>query len=147
MNNTRYFNIILASSLTRNSRIKSIIIILCKHRFPRHLPHFYFLLTHPARCLTFKFSFPEQLMKEDGPLFKFYEIMKDSEYGNQFLNTLTRMGSGTLFAPSNAAWQDDNIRNILLNSDKMRDILNLHLVKDQRLSVERIKQNINQQVI
>lgn len=104
------------------------------------------LIQRPLMIVDMKISEIFKMMKEDGPLFKFYEIMKDSEYGNHFMNTLTRLGSGTLFAPSNAAWQDDNIRNILLNSDRMREILNLHLVKDQRLSVERIKQNINQQV-
>lgn len=85
-------------------------------------------------------------MKDDGPLSKFYEIMKDQEYGQQFLKSLERVTSGTIFAPSNAAWQDDNIRNILLNNEKMREILDMHLVKDQRLSVEKIRQNINQQV-
>lgn len=69
----------------------------------------------------------------------------DTEAGKQFVDSLRKMRDVTLFAPSNAAWQDENLKNVLRNEDKMKEILNLHLVRDQRLSVERIKQNnINQ---
>lgn len=69
----------------------------------------------------------------------------DTEVGRQFMESIRKMRDVTLFAPSNAAWQDDNLKNVIRNEDKMREILNLHLVRDSRLSVEKIKQNnINQ---
>lgn len=86
-----------------------------------------------------------QSQKEDGPLYRFYEAIMDTEVGRQFIESIKRMRDVTLFAPSNNAWQDDNLKNVLRNEDKMREILNMHLVRDQRLSVEKIKQNnINQ---
>lgn len=86
------------------------------------------------------------MQKDEGPLSKFHQIMADSVTGRQFLSSLKRLRDATIFAPNNAAWEDDNLRNILANENKLHEVLNMHLVKDQRLSVERIKQNNQNQV-
>uniref|UniRef100_A0A1B0EZU3 FAS1 domain-containing protein n=1 Tax=Lutzomyia longipalpis TaxID=7200 RepID=A0A1B0EZU3_LUTLO len=50
----------------------------------------------------------------------------------------------TLFAPSNEAWSDSNLNNIIRNRERMREILNLHIVRD-RLNTDKIKtNNLNQ---
>lgn len=51
--------------------------------------------------------------KEDGPLCKFYEVILDLGANNQFLNELTLAKDITLFAPSNEAWNDISVQNIL----------------------------------
>jgi uncharacterized surface protein with fasciclin (FAS1) repeats len=79
--------------------------------------------------------------QEDGPLHIFYNKIRDE--GGDFMNVITRMRDVTLFAPSNQAWSAANIDN-LYNREKIREILNLHLVRD-RLTVEKIRdENINQ---
>lgn len=75
--------------------------------------------------------------KEDGPLFKFYEVIMD--VGGEFMQTVNKMNDITLFAPSNEAWNDPMVQNIIRDRNRMRDILNLHLVRD-RLNTERIRQ-------
>ncbi|KAG5673151.1 hypothetical protein PVAND_003219 [Polypedilum vanderplanki] len=79
--------------------------------------------------------------KEDGPLFKFYEVIMD--VGGEFMQAINNMKEVTLFAPSNEAWNRPEVRNILANKQKMREILNLHLVSD-RYSAEKIRSNNNQ---
>lgn len=49
--------------------------------------------------------------KEDGPLFKFYEVIMD--YGGEFMQTVNSMKDITLFAPSNEAWNDPMVQNII----------------------------------
>lgn len=79
--------------------------------------------------------------QEDGPLYKFYNKIRDE--GGDFMQEITRMRDLTLFAPSNLAWSAANIDN-LYNREKLREILNLHLVHE-RLTVEKIRdENINQ---
>lgn len=51
--------------------------------------------------------------KEDGPLCKFYEVIMDLGANNQYLNELTLAKDVTLFAPSNEAWNDISVQNIL----------------------------------
>nr|CAD7459676.1 unnamed protein product [Timema tahoe] len=81
--------------------------------------------------------------KEDGPLFKFYEVILD--VGGDFMNKITTMRDLTLFAPSNEAWADSNLNNLIRNKEKLREILNLHLVQE-RLPIDKIKENnMNQQ--
>jgi hypothetical protein len=78
---------------------------------------------------------------DDGPLYRFYNKIRDE--GGDFMHVMTKMRDVTLFAPSNLAWSAANIDN-LYNREKLREILNLHLVND-RLTVERIRdENINQ---
>ncbi|XP_063216884.1 fasciclin-1 isoform X2 [Bacillus rossius redtenbacheri] len=80
--------------------------------------------------------------KEDGPLYKFYEVILDA--GGDFMNKITTMRDLTLFAPSNEAWSDKELANLFGNREKLREILDLHLVPD-RLKVDRIiEQNVNQ---
>lgn len=49
--------------------------------------------------------------KEDGPLFKFYEVIMD--VGGEFMETVNTMKDITLFAPSNEAWKDPMVQNII----------------------------------
>jgi hypothetical protein len=49
--------------------------------------------------------------KEDGPLFKFYEVIMD--VGGEFMQAINSMRDVTLFAPSNEAWNRPEVRNIL----------------------------------
>ncbi|XP_037026779.1 fasciclin-1 isoform X3 [Bradysia coprophila] len=75
--------------------------------------------------------------KEDGPLFRFYETIMD--FGGEFMQKVNGMKDVTLFAPSNEAWNDPNLKNIIRNKEKMKEILNLHIVRD-RLNTERMRQ-------
>lgn len=45
----------------------------------------------------------------------------------------------TLFAPTNEAWSDPVVQNIIRDKARMRDILNLHVVKN-RMNIESIRQ-------
>ncbi|XP_046393705.1 fasciclin-1 isoform X3 [Ischnura elegans] len=76
--------------------------------------------------------------KEDGPLYRFYEMIVD--HGSEFMTKITKLKSLTLFAPSNSAWNNSNLNNLIHNKEKMMEILNLHLV-EQRLSLDDIKDN------
>lgn len=49
--------------------------------------------------------------KEDGPLFKFYEVIMD--VGGEFMQTVNTLKDLTLFAPSNEAWNDPVVQNII----------------------------------
>jgi uncharacterized surface protein with fasciclin (FAS1) repeats len=73
--------------------------------------------------------------KEDGPLYKLYEVIMD--HGSDFMTRITQMKQLTLFAPSNAAWNNSNLNNILRNKAKLREILNMHLV-EEKLPLEKI---------
>ncbi|XP_065337193.1 fasciclin-1 isoform X2 [Cloeon dipterum] len=67
--------------------------------------------------------------KEDGPLNKLYEVIMD--HGGEFMTQITNMKSLTLFAPSNAAWANANLNNILQTKDKVKEILRMHLVAEK----------------
>ncbi|KAF9806684.1 hypothetical protein SFRURICE_020740 [Spodoptera frugiperda] len=82
--------------------------------------------------------------KEDGPLCKFYEVIMDLGANNQFYNELTLAKDITLFAPSNEAWADFSVQNIIRNHQKLRDILNLHLVRERLPLDAIIHNNMNQ---
>jgi len=73
--------------------------------------------------------------KEDGPLNKLYEVIMD--HGGEFMTEITNMKSLTLFAPSNAAWENANLNHILQTKDKVKDILRMHLVAE-KLPLEKI---------
>ncbi|CAH0725262.1 unnamed protein product, partial [Brenthis ino] len=85
-------------------------------------------------------DFLKGIEKEDGPLCKFYEVIMDLGEHNQFLNELTMAKDITLFAPSNEAWKEHSVQNILRNHQKLKEILNLHLVRE-RLPLEAIMHN------
>ncbi|XP_046589461.1 fasciclin-1 isoform X2 [Neodiprion lecontei] len=82
--------------------------------------------------------------KEDGPVYKFYEAIMD--VGTDFLNDITRQRQVTLFAPSNAAWEDSSLQHIRQDKKRMLEILKLHYVREQ-LPLEKIlKNNKNLQI-
>ncbi|XP_047525630.1 fasciclin-1 isoform X3 [Pieris napi] len=83
--------------------------------------------------------------KEDGPLCKFYEVIMDLGEKNQFLNELNLAKDITLFAPSNDAWNENSVQNILRDHQKLREILSLHLVRE-RLPLDVIIQNNMNQI-
>ncbi|XP_041970419.1 fasciclin-1 isoform X7 [Aricia agestis] len=82
--------------------------------------------------------------KEDGPLCKFYEVIMDLGENNQFLNELTMAKDITLFAPSNDAWNEISVQNIIRNHQKLMEILNLHLVRERLPLDAIIHNNMNQ---
>lgn len=53
--------------------------------------------------------------QEDGPLYKFNEAIMDS--GDVFMNTINNLKDVTLFAPSNQAWMDANLQNVIRYGD------------------------------
>ncbi|KAK5649981.1 hypothetical protein RI129_001010 [Pyrocoelia pectoralis] len=85
--------------------------------------------------------------KGEGPLSRFVEAIADTgDLGKEFLRTIERARTITLFAPSNAAWNDGNIKSVLGKEDKMQEILYLHLVVDERLTKDLIIKNNKRQV-
>ncbi|GAB0092810.1 fasciclin-1 [Sergentomyia squamirostris] len=76
--------------------------------------------------------------KDDGPLNKFYEVIM--KVGSNFMQSINGMKNVTLFAPSNEAWANSNLDNMIKDPEKMKDILNLHIVRD-RLTIDKIKKN------
>ncbi|KAL4122907.1 hypothetical protein QTP88_015158 [Uroleucon formosanum] len=82
-------------------------------------------------------QFIEQSYKdrEDSALHRFYEEIMNS--GGDFLEKLTAMPNVTLFAPSNAAFNDQSIQSYLLNRTYIRSLLDLHIV-NRRLSIDDI---------
>lgn len=79
--------------------------------------------------------------KEEGPLSKFYQVIQDSgTVGKDFLRAIDKTQKITLFAPSNEAWDDGNLKN-LLSDPKFKDILDMHLVVENKLSLNNIEEN------
>lgn len=89
-------------------------------------------------------DFLKGIEKEDGPLCKFYEVIMDLGANNQFLNELTLAKDITLFAPSNEAWAEHSVQNIIRDSQKLKQILNLHLVRERLPMDAIIHNNMNQ---
>ncbi|XP_026321959.1 fasciclin-1 isoform X3 [Hyposmocoma kahamanoa] len=83
--------------------------------------------------------------KEDGPLSKFYEVIMDLGPNNPFLNELMNAKDVTLFGPSNDAWNERSVQHIVRNHQKLKEILNLHLVRE-RLPMDLILQNNQNQL-
>ncbi|KQS38914.1 fasciclin-1 isoform X7 [Drosophila erecta] len=74
---------------------------------------------------------------ENGALRKFYEVIMDN--GGAVLDDINSLTEVTILAPSNEAWNSSNINNVLRDRNKMRQILNMHIIKD-RLNVDKIRQ-------
>lgn len=74
---------------------------------------------------------------ENGALRKFYDVIMDN--GGEVLTDISNLGEITILAPSNDAWEAKDVQNIIRNREKLRDILNMHIIKD-KLNVERIRQ-------
>ncbi|XP_052562221.1 fasciclin-1 isoform X2 [Culex pipiens pallens] len=104
--------------------------------------------------------------KEDGPLYKFYELIAD--YAPDFFKTMANLQQMTLFAPSNEALSHPIVGNFISNltqnitrdvdgnvdhsspssawnRDKLREILNLHLVRDS-VTTDKIRKNNQNQI-
>lgn len=81
--------------------------------------------------------------KEDGPLYKFYELIAD--YAPDFFKTMANLQQMTLFAPSNEALSHPIVGNFIRNRDKLREILNLHLVRDS-VTTDKIRKNNQNQI-
>lgn len=92
--------------------------------------------------MAFIFFFQE---KVDGPLYRFHKIIIDA--GGDFMERINRRGQGiTLFAPSNAAWNESYLEGVLEDKPKLREILDLHLV-ETKLPMEVIIHNNANEVI
>ncbi|XP_039231040.1 fasciclin-1 isoform X14 [Drosophila yakuba] len=74
---------------------------------------------------------------ENGALRKFYEVIMDN--GGAVLDDINSLTEVTILAPSNEAWNSSNIDNVLRDRNRMRQILNMHIIKD-RLNVDKIKE-------
>ncbi|XP_029717641.2 fasciclin-1 isoform X3 [Aedes albopictus] len=81
--------------------------------------------------------------KEDGPLFKFYELIAD--YAPDFFKTMSNLQQMTLFAPSNEALSHPIVNNFIRSREKLREILNLHLVRDS-ITTDKIRKNNQNQI-
>ena len=98
------------------------------------------LMVVDATVKDFLESFKE---KEDGPVYKFYETIRD--FGDDIMSTISRLRNVTLFAPSNAALEEPGVQQILQDKERVKEILNLHYVKE-RLPLEIIKDKSVSQV-
>lgn len=66
------------------------------------------------------------------------KAINDADY-KEFYNLIERSQDITLFAPCNAAWNDDfTLNSIIRDKERFKDILKMHLVVDNRLFVENI---------
>ncbi|XP_011865962.1 PREDICTED: fasciclin-1 isoform X2 [Vollenhovia emeryi] len=74
--------------------------------------------------------------KEDGPVYKFYETIRD--FGDDIMTSINQLTDVTLFAPSNDALEEPGVKQMLQDKNRMREILKLHYVKE-RLTLEKIK--------
>ncbi|XP_050456093.1 fasciclin-1 isoform X2 [Cataglyphis hispanica] len=81
--------------------------------------------------------------KEDGPVYKFYEIIRD--FGDDTMNTINYLREVTLFAPSNEALEEPGVKQMLQDKKRIREILKLHYVK-QKLTLDNIKNKSVSQV-
>lgn len=80
--------------------------------------------------------------KDEGPTSQFcQEIMDAGPVGKEFMRMIEHSQDMTLFAPSNKAWDDGNLKNMLRDQSRMKDILNMHLVPNKRLYMENIMDN------
>lgn len=80
--------------------------------------------------------------KEDGPVYKFYEAIRD--FGENIMDNMNYRNNVTLFAPSNDALNEPGVKQMLQDKNRMKEILKLHFVT-QKLTLENIKaKSINQ---
>ena len=76
-------------------------------------------------------------------MYKFYETIRD--FGGEIMSTISHLRDVTLFAPSNAALEEPGVQKILQNKERVKEILNLHYVKE-RLPLDKIKNKSVSQV-
>ncbi|XP_071646329.1 fasciclin-1 isoform X3 [Temnothorax longispinosus] len=81
--------------------------------------------------------------KEDGPVYKFYETIRD--FGDDIMSSINHLTDVTLFAPSNDALDEPGVKQMLQDKKRIKEILKLHYVKE-RLTLEKIKDKSVSQV-
>uniref|UniRef100_A0A1I8PTQ3 FAS1 domain-containing protein n=1 Tax=Stomoxys calcitrans TaxID=35570 RepID=A0A1I8PTQ3_STOCA len=84
-----------------------------------------------------------QSFKEHGALKAFFDTIMSN--GGYVLNDIKNYTKVTILAPSNEAWENPALANIRNNTERMREILNMHIIRDP-LNIENIKQK-NQNMI
>ncbi|KAL3276910.1 hypothetical protein HHI36_012278, partial [Cryptolaemus montrouzieri] len=69
-------------------------------------------------------------------------INSSGSIGEEFFTRLNHGGQVTFFAPCNAAWDNDLALNALIRDpQKFKDVLEMHLIVDDKLYVEKIIKN------
>lgn len=83
-----------------------------------------------------------------GLLSAFVNAINESSIGDEFFSRLNQAGGKvTLFAPCSEVWRtDQSLRYITRDAMKFREILDLHLVVDNTLYVEKILKDIQKGV-
>lgn len=79
------------------------------------------------------------MQSANSPLSTFKEKLR---FASQiFRDKLNSPQGVTLFVPSNAAWKDSNVERAIgsNNTNLLENILNLHMVPNERLSVKQIR--------
>lgn len=73
---------------------------------------------------------------------KFCQEIKDAgEIGEKFLRYIATAKDITLFAPSNSAWDDGNLKNIVRRGNDFEELLKLHVVPNKVLFMDDILRN------
>ncbi|XP_044756737.1 fasciclin-1 isoform X2 [Coccinella septempunctata] len=93
----------------------------------------------------------EQLLFEDIPppnehqwglLSSFVNAINETAFGQEFFDRLNHDGQITLFAPCSTAWINDlTLKKLMRDPARFREILNLHLVVDDKIYVDKILKN------
>ncbi|XP_059217985.1 fasciclin-1 isoform X3 [Stomoxys calcitrans] len=84
-----------------------------------------------------------EFLQEHGALKAFFDTIMSN--GGYVLNDIKNYTKVTILAPSNEAWENPALANIRNNTERMREILNMHIIRDP-LNIENIKQK-NQNMI
>uniref|UniRef100_A0A1I8PTN7 FAS1 domain-containing protein n=1 Tax=Stomoxys calcitrans TaxID=35570 RepID=A0A1I8PTN7_STOCA len=88
-------------------------------------------------------EFLQSFKIEHGALKAFFDTIMSN--GGYVLNDIKNYTKVTILAPSNEAWENPALANIRNNTERMREILNMHIIRDP-LNIENIKQK-NQNMI
>ncbi|XP_073819022.1 fasciclin 1 Fas1 domain-containing isoform X9 [Musca autumnalis] len=84
-----------------------------------------------------------EFLQEHGALKAFFDTIMAN--GGYVLNDIKNYSKVTILAPSNEAWENPAIEHIRNNTERMREILNMHIIRDP-LNIENIKEK-NQNMI
>jgi hypothetical protein len=52
------------------------------------------------------------------------------DQGDEFMKSVSRYPNVTLFAPRNAAWEEPGVKLILQDKKRLKELLNLHYVRE-----------------
>lgn len=73
---------------------------------------------------------------------KFCQEIKDAGLiGENFLRYIATAKDVTVFAPSNSAWDDGNLKNIVRRGKEFEELLKLHVVPNKVLFMDDILRN------